>query len=506
MGVFLPLSLILYYWARRKHFDLAMGILTLSSLIYYAWWNPPYLAVIVISILVNFTCSHAMAQKNRSSKALLILGVTLNLGALFFFKYTHFLFDQLSLLNGQNWHLTKIILPLGISFFTFQQIAYLVDVHQQKVTPGKLLHYATFVTFFPQLIAGPIVHHKQMMPQFDMNNQRPFCWDDLAVGITIFSIGLFKKVIIADNLSPVVQFVFNQVHQDQPVIALDAWVAVLAYTFQIYFDFSGYCDMAIGASRMFGIILPLNFYSPYKSPSIIDFWRRWHITLSTFLRDYLYIPLGGNRHGVFNRYRNLMITMLLGGIWHGAGWGFLIWGALHGLFLIINQAWRYLMARWNLTALQKYKIYRLLGTSMTFMLVMFAWIFFRAHDVDDALKIILSLGNITYLHIPQELIDKWPILASWALPIGNDLTTYVQTEEVLIEYLPLAIFITYIMPNTHQFMSTQHHSYHSLPSEKSGWLVFHYDWVCVCLTVILLLLSIYQMTTSSISEFLYYDF
>ncbi|MBL4702286.1 MBOAT family protein [bacterium AH-315-I18] len=503
---FLPIALLLYYLARRRNFTLAMAVLTLTSLFYYAWWNPPYLLVIVLSMAANFGASHAIYKWPKGKRPLFLLGLLANLGALFFFKYTNFFFDQINLFQTHDWHIDKIILPLGISFFTFQQIAYLFDIYQGKIRPGKLLTYTTFVTFFPQLIAGPIVHHSQMMPQFDKDQSGQFNWQNLSVGITLFALGLFKKVIIADNLAPMAQLVFDNTHQGHPILPIDAWAGTLAYTFQIYFDFSGYSDMAIGAARMFGIILPLNFYSPYKSASIIDFWRHWHITLSSFLRDYLYIPLGGNRSGRFNRYRNLLITMVLGGIWHGAGWGFVIWGTLHGLCLIINHAWRNLLKLCNLQTLQYHWWYRFTGICLTFLFVMICWIFFRAQNASDAWQIILTMSNITHMDLPSQLVKDWPFLAHWSNTVPNALGAYHTHKRILRVWLPVAMFIAFIMPNSEQFMSTKHHSHSPLPQKKQGWLVFNYDWVCILLTVFSLLFAIYNMMTNSISEFLYYDF
>jgi len=340
---FLPITLTIFFWiGKRNHHQVAISWLVLCSLFFYGWWSPAYLALILFSMLFNYAFGVMLGngESRKNKKALLILGVGINLGLLGYYKYANFFIDQLNWLLDSNFHLEKIFLPLAISFFTFQQIAYLVDAYRQETKEYNFLHYCLFVTFFPQLIAGPIVHHKEMLPQFSKNIVYKFNYEHMAMGITIFIIGLFKKVILADSVSIYATPVFNAAEIGATVTFFSAWGGALAYTLQLYFDFSGYSDMAIGIAYMFGIKLPINFNSPYKATSIIDFWRRWHITLSRFLRDYLYFALGGNRKGSIRRYINLFLTMLLGGIWHGAGWTFVIWGMLHGTYLIINHAWR----------------------------------------------------------------------------------------------------------------------------------------------------------------------
>jgi D-alanyl-lipoteichoic acid acyltransferase DltB (MBOAT superfamily) len=317
--------------------------LTVSSLIFYGWWNPIYVLLIAASMLFNYWLGRQIGRAvsaGRSGGWLLFWGVTANLLLLGYYKYANFFVGNVNALCGTHWSLGKIILPLGISFFTFTQIAYLVDAARGVVCEYDLGDFLLFITFFPHLIAGPIIHHSEMMPQFREPKTYHFQWDNLAVGLGIFSIGLFKKVVIADSLSPHVAEVFGAAAAGNHLYGTDAWAGVLSYTFQIYFDFSGYSDMAIALARMFGIILPLNFNSPYKAVNIIEFWRRWHMTLSRFLRDYLYIPLGGNRHGKSRRYVNLILTMGIGGLWHGAAWTFVFWGLFHGICLGVNHVWQ----------------------------------------------------------------------------------------------------------------------------------------------------------------------
>src|SRR5579859_2518053 len=338
---FLPAVALAFAAARRHSPRAGILVLAVASLFFYGAWKPIYLLLLIASIGANFSLGLLMEDGSRR-RAVGMLGVALNLALLCYFKYTNFIFDNINVLTGAPLPLLNIVLPLGISFFTFQQIAYLVDVMRGARVERDIVSYTLFVSFFPHLIAGPLVHHAEMIPQFKRG--RTGRSSVLAArGLAIFAAGLFKKVVIADNLAQFVSPVFTHLDAGGGVTMPWAWLATLSYTLQIYFDFSGYSDMAVGLALLFGIRLPVNFRSPYKALSITDFWRRWHITLSRFLRDYLYIPLGGNRLGERRRYLNLMLTMLLGGLWHGAGWNFLIWGGLHGVYLSLNhrcQQWR----------------------------------------------------------------------------------------------------------------------------------------------------------------------
>lgn len=371
---FLPIVLAGFYMlGRHAGLNAAMLFLLAASLFFYGWWKPAYLTLLLLSIGANYFLGHMLLRPEihvRRRKHILILGVTANLALLCVYKYLGLFAD----LVGASFE--GFILPLAISFFTFQQISFLVDAFRKEAHPVPFRHYALFVTFFPHLIAGPLVHHKTMTPQFAKPQLIAFDWMRIASGSALFCMGLFKKGLIADNIAPFADSVF---HTGGRVGFVDAWAGALAYTLQIYYDFSGYSDMAIGLAIMFGIALPLNFLSPYKATSIIDFWRRWHITLSHFLRDYLYIPLGGNRKGPRRRWVNLGITMLLGGLWHGANMTFVVWGALHGIYLGINHAWR---------GRVKNSLPRFLSWSLTFFSVMVAWVFFRADSVQSALRML----------------------------------------------------------------------------------------------------------------------
>ena len=392
---FLPLTLLGFVLLAGR-MRLALGWLVLCSLFFYGWWEPVYLLLLGGSVAGNFLLAATMARNRGLSKSLLIIGVTANLAALGWFKYAGFLTDNLSGLLGFAPGSFDIVLPLAISFFTFQQIAFLVDCHRGIAHEYNLLDYTLFVCFFPQLIAGPIVHHKDVIPQFSALRGQAYDTDNLRVGLTVLLIGLFKKVVIADGLAEVATPIFGAADAGQTVTPAAAWIGALCYTFQLYFDFSGYSDMAIGAARMFGIRLPENFNSPYKSRSIIDFWRRWHMTLSRFLQDYLYIPLGGNRKGPTRRLINLMITMLLGGLWHGAGWTFVFWGGLHGAYLMINHAWRSYGGglRKGLVTVPGYQLF---SWGLCFLAVLIAWVFFRAETFAGAQTMLNAMAQLSEL-------------------------------------------------------------------------------------------------------------
>lgn len=371
--IFLPLVVAGYYLAARllPRWG-ALGFLTLASLAFYGYWEWRYLLLLVPSIAVNFALGRLIAANRTANmaKPLLIVGVILNLTLIALFKYADFLASAAATVLGTEHMPWRIVLPLGISFFTFQQIAYLVDCHRDRDAERSAINYALFVTFFAQLIAGPIVHHKSMLPQFRLEGAtRPHA-ARIAGGLMWLSFGLFKKVVIADTLSPWVSSAFDGTGG---ISTAGAWAGALAYSLQIYFDFSGYSDMAIGLGLLFNIRLPENFNSPYKSLSIVDFWRRWHMTLSAFLRDYVYIPLGGNRKGPSRRYVNLLLTMLIGGLWHGAAWTFVVWGGLHGLYLCVNHAW----SKFG------FPLPRAVSWLLTMLGVIVAWVLFRAVPIGD---------------------------------------------------------------------------------------------------------------------------
>jgi len=392
--LFMPPVLLVFYILRYAQWE--KGIiwwLIASSIAFYAWWSPIHLILLLGSVAVNFAL-HKLILKN-SSKLILSIGIIGNLATLGYFKYADFLISNFNLVLGVETPLLDIVLPLAISFFTFQQISFLYDTYVGRIEDCDFAKYCLFVVFFPQLIAGPIVLQKHTIPQFTMASFNKHAGVNFSVGATLFVIGLFKKIVLADGIAPIVNTVFNAGEAGQSIPFEAAWMGTIAYTFQIYFDFSGYCDMALGLARIFGIRLPINFNSPYKAVNIVDFWRRWHITLSAFLRNYLYIPLGGNKKGLSRRYINLTATMLLGGLWHGASWNFVFWGLLHGCYLTINHAWNSLFPQTDNSSPLLRFIERLVAQSLTLLAVMIAWVFFRAESFGTALAVLKGMFGQT---------------------------------------------------------------------------------------------------------------
>jgi len=393
--LYLPVTLLVFFASARLFGrSAAAAWLALASLFFYGYWLPAYTLLLLVSVAANYGFGTLILKRSGAARrAWLIAAVTANLGVLAYYKYANLLLQSANAVAGTHFPLLAIILPLGISFFTFTQIAYLADVYAGKVKERNPIHYILFVTYFPHLIAGPVLHHAEMMPQFGRTENYSPKWENFAIGLAFLGLGLAKKILIADSIAPVANAAFDDVSSLGIGIG-HAWLGVLAYTFQLYFDFSGYSDMAVGLSLLVGVQLPYNFNSPYKARSIIDFWRRWHITLSRFLRDYLYFTLGGNRKGPLRRHVNLLLTMLLGGLWHGASWTFAVWGGLHGVFLVLNHGWRYFRDRlaggasgWGVPAPLRQ------GTAglLTFLCVVLAWVFFRAKSIGAAFAMIESM-------------------------------------------------------------------------------------------------------------------
>ena len=433
--LFLPIALAGYFLLARKRPTVSALWISLASIFFYGWWNPKYVILLLGSITVNFMASRAInkaleTQVPLRAKQLLVAAICFNLGLLVYFKYAGFFASTLNI-TGVGTRTIEIVLPLGISFFTFTQIAFLVDCYRGIAKEYSPIHYLLFVTYFPHLIAGPILHHKEMMPQFaDARNYR-WSWENISVGLTIFFIGLAKKVLIADQIAVYVGPVFDL---QQDLNFFQAWGGAVAYTLQLYFDFSGYSDMAIGLSRLFGIKLPLNFDSPYKARNAIDFWRRWHMTLSRFLRDYLYIPLGGNRLGNSRRNLNIMVTMVLGGLWHGAGWTFVLWGMLHGFYLVINHAWLTLVAK--PLGLGNGRIYRFVAWLLTFLAVVVAWVFFRAKDMDAALHMIEAMSGMTTWVDEPFKFSKFREQFNWTVALLGLVFVAPNTQQIMCRFEP----------------------------------------------------------------------
>lgn len=413
---FLPITLILYYLSAKKFgSQCARIVLILASLFFYSWWDVRNLPILLGSILVNYILAgRILHSEGRNRKAWLILGILFDLGLLGYFKYSAFAVETVNGIFHTGFAVPQIVLPLGISFFTFTQIACLVDSYRGEVEDYSRSGYFLFVTIFPHLIAGPILYHKDMIPQFmDEKNYR-INYENMNRGIVWFTLGLAKKVLIADKLSEYVGTAFAHASQ---LSMTDAWFASVAYTLQLYFDFSGYSEMAIGLGLMLNFKLPLNFNSPYQSTSIIEFWRRWHMTLSAFLKDYLYIPLGGNRTG--HHLRNIMITMLLAGLWHGAGWTFIFWGGLHGLYICINHMWR--KAGQSLP--------KPIGWFITFMAVNIAWVFFRAEDFPTAFAVLSAMAGLSDLGNMQPIFSGRRI---WLILVLIGICTFMPSVEKVV--------------------------------------------------------------------------
>ena len=454
--LFLPITALGYAMLGRRLPQLAIGWLVLCSLFFYGYWNPVYLALLLSSIVVNFGIGTALTRfsgEGRSKNGLLGLGLAFNVGLIGYYKYAGFFVASLNSASGLSLPVPEIVLPLAISFFTFQQIAWLVDCWKGLTSEHSFLRYCLFVTFFPQLIAGPIVHHGEMLSQFDDPKRLRFRAENVSIGITIFILGLFKKVILADNIAVYGNQVFDNAAVGQTPVMLDAWIGALAYAFQLYFDFSGYSDMAIGLGRVFGIRLPVNFNSPYKAASIVDFWRRWHMTLSRFLRDYLYIPLGGSRLGPRRRYINLLLTMLLGGLWHGAGVTFVIWGGLHGLYLCVNHAFSGLCRSldWHPGETRGGRV---VFIAMTFLAVLASWVLFRSQDIPSALLMLgAMIGVSPDAATPLQQDVHGPLLALaalallvWACPNSQQLAEQFEDEAE-----PVRIRLPVVFGHSRQF-------------------------------------------------------
>lgn len=478
MYLFLPVSLLGYYLIGGRQRNLSVKWVVACSLFFYGWWNPLFIPLLIVSIVFNYT--FGLLLQREKSRVYLAVGVGFNLLLIGYFKYTGFFLSIAGDLTGQTISIGKIILPLGISFFTFQQISWLVDNYAGKITQSSrgIWEYGQFVTFFPQLIAGPIVHHSEMMPQFFKESNRFVTLENMAAGITMFVIGLSKKVIVADSVAPFANLVFKMAKSGDTLSLIDSWIGALAYTTQIYFDFSGYADMAIGLGLMFNIHLPLNFNSPYKAVSISAFWRRWHMTLGQFLKDYVYIPLGGNK-GIRSRVLiNLGVTFFLCGLWHGAGWTFILWGMLHGFYIIAHRLWGWI---------SDYRLPRLLSVFITFFSVTLAWVVFRAESLSEAWAIFKAMGDFS-----------------------SGLVTNAPGIKKGLEIILPALGVCFLLPNSQtilkyivQIPSTSKKKTHFL----YNFLIWRPNFFWAGYMVLLCILSIYcLLDQSTVQEFIYFQF
>jgi D-alanyl-lipoteichoic acid acyltransferase DltB (MBOAT superfamily) len=452
---FLPVMLIGYFWLLRQRLILGSKIWLVSgSLFFYGYWSVVYIPLLLFSVLVNFFVGSSISTnennaatdqkrtiKRISNKTLLLFGIVFNVGLLGYFKYTDFFLDNFNGIFASNIPLPHIVLPLGISFFTFTQIAFLVDSYKKEVKEYNFLHYMLFVTYFPHLLAGPILHHKEMMPQFANKWNFSVRWRNIAVGLFLFSIGLFKKVVIADTFAQWATIGFDGVAS---LNFFEAWATSLSYTLQLYFDFSGYTDMAIGMSLMFNIRLPINFNSPYKARDIQDFWRRWHITLSRFLRDYIYIPLGGNKVSALRNYLNLFSVFLIGGIWHGASWMFVIWGALHGIAIVVHRIWKDFGLR----------MWGWLGWFITFNFVNMAWVFFRAKDWPMAHNVLSGMIGLHGIVLPEGLASRLGFIHLSGLTFGHWTTSVTMiNDNINIAFLFLLLILVSNLKNSNEWIA-----------------------------------------------------
>lgn len=506
--LYLPVVLIGFFQLGRHSHAYAAAWLALASLFFYGYWNPVYVGLLLGSISCNYIFGTSIAKANphhdnHARKWLFILAITANLLLLGYYKYANFFVGSMNSIAGSQWSVGEIMLPLGISFFTFTQIAFLVDTYQGKVKEYNFTHYVLFVTYFPHLIAGPVLHHREMMLQFARAATYKFNPENISIGMTIFFIGLFKKVVLADGIGVYVDPVFST---PATLGFIEVWGGALCYTLQLYFDFSGYSDMAIGLSRMFGVILPLNFHSPYKAVNMIEFWRRWHMTLSRFLRDYLYIPLGGNRKGKARRYLNLIATMLLGGLWHGAGWTFIVWGCLHGIFLAINHAWQALRISMGQSPQKKLSCtMHALSVMLTFLVVVVAWVIFRADNMHTAIVMLKTMAGLNGFVLPDTWLPKLGMFGSWlashGVPFGvaNGL---IGVEA--IAWIMMLSMLVWFAPNTQQIMSV----YRPVLDMPTGDVAKHFLWRPTRISVVLLwLLAFFAIgNIGKESAFLYFQF
>ena len=457
--LFLPPTLLGFYLIGRSGSQTALCVwLITASLIFYSWWNPPYVALLIASVLFNFALGALItktADQPARSKAILTFGIFCNVALLGYYKYAGFLVNIFNEITLKHLDLGRIFLPLAISFFTLQQISFLVDAYRGKTSKFNFLSYAASVTFFPHLIAGPIVRYRDLVPQFSRSTPRTANSLDLAVGLTLFCLGLFKKVILADHLAKFVNPIFAGASAGTQVSFLEAWGANIGFFVQIYFDFSAYSDMAIGLGRIFGVRLPVNFNSPLKSVNIMDFWRRWHITLSEFARDYMYFPLGGSRKGVPRQYINLMIIMTIVGLWHGPAWTFILWGMFHGLFLLINHAWLMLRRYWGHDLNRPTLVGTWVGRIITFLCAAGVNALFRADNMTTAINMLKGLVGLNGFALASDTLKVLHLenLTSILTAIGIQVGGLPLLKGHFFDTLMVYLIIVFFFPNTQEIMS-----------------------------------------------------
>jgi D-alanyl-lipoteichoic acid acyltransferase DltB (MBOAT superfamily) len=529
---FLPVVLAGFYVLGARRRDWALLWLTAASLFFYAWWRPINVLLIAPSILINYGLARGLEKTIETqpgrARVLLVTGILFNLCFLGYFKYLNFFESSLNDAFGAGFVLTQLILPLGISFITFQKIAFLVDVHGGRVDRFSLADYGLFVLFFPQLIAGPIVHYREMMPQFRVASCR-YDPENVAVGVSLFFFGLAKKLVLADPLSQMVAPLYAQAAAGTPQSATEAWIAALGFTLQIYFDFSGYSDMALGLARFFGIKLPVNFNSPLKATSIIDFWLRWHVSLTRFLTAYIYNPMSltltrrrmargkpifGGRNTSVAAFAMLLamptlLTMLVSGFWHGAGYTYILWGLLHGMFLCINHAWRQVRARIWTNTKQYNRRMAPIAFVLTFVSVVAAMVLFRAPTASAALLLWKGMIGAYGVTLPQAVFSRLgsvaDVLASLGVRPAWTSGSLLMTATIRISLL---LAIALLMPNTLQMLAAFEPAIGVKPGKTSTRLERALAWrpsvpwavglACVALAG--------ALSLGELSEFLYWQF
>lgn len=483
---------------RRRFPEAGLAWLNLCSFFFYGWWNPAYLPLLLGSIVANFYLGKYLSTTKSTTKKqpLLVTGIILNLALLGYFKYTDFALANLNLWLGTHFNEAGIILPLAISFFTFNQIAFLVDAYDDVAEEYAFNHYCLFVSFFPHLLAGPIVHHRELIPQFSPAAQRaPIPW---VAAITIISFGLFKKVIFADFLGYYADQVFSGKNTDVQVMSgTDNWLGALAFSLQIYFDFSAYCDIAYGSALLFGIQLPQNFLSPYKSTNVIDFWKRWHITLGRFITTYIYTPLLRSRFGALSFSKAMVMTLLsmtIVGLWHGAGWNYIAWGFVHGVLLVINHLWRKLPLSNRAIQVPGYRPFCVL---LTFVLVTLTLVLFRAHDLTSALAMYRSMFSGHELVWQHQL--QQPTIQALCQQLGWSLTSMQK----ILPLFALMLAWVWLLPNLQQIMAGHPYAINKVPQAATRF-TWKQNTRWALLTVIALIAGL--MGVHETGTFIYFQF
>lgn len=492
--IFLPLTWALYWVCIHKHkLSWAMSFLTAMSLVFYAYWNPPYVLLLLGSILVNYwMAGQTLGPQGRKW---LGAGVVANLLLLGYFKYTTFIVEGLSAGLNTEWSVGSIFLPLGISFFTFHQITYLFDTHARIIPRSNLRDYTLYIAFFPQLIAGPVVRARQFLPQLTPYKGHEKFWRYTTIGLSLFFMGLAKKVLIADHMADYANPLFERADEGIALTFFDSWIAALSYSFQLYFDFSGYSDMALGLALMFGFRLPINFFSPYKSFNISEFWRRWHMTMSYFFRDYLYIPLGGSRCSRSRQLYILLLTMALVGLWHGAGWTFIVWGLLHGFYLCIHRVYKWMLGPYH-QGLDRHFFYKGGAHGLTFLAVVVAWVFFRAESIPVALNVLEAMTGGQGITLPRNIFGDLLGTQGWVHTAAEGQKwfsgAYMAFPAIICAYLACIL-----LPSSMAF-------FRIASSEGPFRICFRPDYKMAAFIGLMAVMSLLSM--QRISEFLYFQF